>query len=214
MDIRRHPFPSLVNEGRASIEGIREFVQNFYLLSSRGPKNMLIKLFYCADPELSRELAANIYEEFTGGLSGTTGHMDLFARFVRAAGLDAEECLNPADPTPLQRDILAGYAGWRELSPDDILLSMGHIHAGGEAATSANFGRIADGLVAHYGFRLEEVKFFSVHVEADKGHGDFQVKCMERFATTPERQARAREYIFRSLDRMMRVYNSGLIGAT
>jgi pyrroloquinoline-quinone synthase len=90
---------------------------------------------------------------------------------------------------------------------------MGHIHAGGEAATSANFGRIAEGLIKHYGFKPEEVEFFTVHVEADKEHGDFQVKCLERYATTPERQAKAREYIFRSLERMVRIYDTGMVGA-
>lgn len=214
MDIRQHPFPQLVLDGKASLAGVRAFARNFYLLSSRGPRFMLVKLFYCTDPELSRELAENIYEEFTGKLSKTAGHMDLFARFVRAAGMDPVDCLNPKQPTPLQAEILAGYSGWREMDPDDVILSMGHINAGGEAATSANFGRIGEGLVRHYGFNAEDVEFFQVHVEADKGHGEFQVKCLERYATTEAKQQKARDYVFRSLERMMKVYNSGLEGAS
>jgi pyrroloquinoline quinone (PQQ) biosynthesis protein C len=83
LDIRKHPFPQAVYEGRASLESIKEFAKLFYLLSSRGPRQMLIKLYYCQDPELAQELAANIYEEFTGKLSGTAEPDALPARDPR-----------------------------------------------------------------------------------------------------------------------------------
>src|SRR5688572_20875222 len=83
LDLREHPFSYAVRDGRASLEGIRAFTKHHGLLSARAPRRMLVRLFYCEDPELLRDLAGNVYEELTGGLSKTAGHVDLIARFAR-----------------------------------------------------------------------------------------------------------------------------------
>src|SRR5207247_10612555 len=112
--------------------GLRAFTKHHGLLSARAPRRMLVRLFYCEDPELLRELAGNVYEELTGGLSRTAGHVDLIARFARAIGLDMADCLTPPQPTPLHAEILAEDNGWREMNADNVLLSASHIRAGGE----------------------------------------------------------------------------------
>jgi pyrroloquinoline quinone (PQQ) biosynthesis protein C len=71
---------------------------------------------------------------------------------------------------------------------------------GAEATLPAAAIKLARGLTKHYSLTPQQVRFFTVHVEADEDHGTLAEEVAIRYCASPELQAQAREAALRRLE--------------
>ena len=133
----------------------------------------------CPVPAVRRELAENLYEEETGGLSGGRPHPELFLEYPRGLGMD----LSRFDYVKLLAESAAYRAfldhatqdrGWEVATAVVTLFIEGTSYDRGDIdATAAK--RPAPPLeehplVAHYGLPLERLALTRAHRCVESGH--------------------------------------------
>jgi pyrroloquinoline-quinone synthase len=149
-------------------------------------------LFYnCPAPAFRRNLASNLYEEVTGALSKTDGHLELMQKFLLAIDISPEE-MERAEPLPETRALLEFR---RELVED-----RARYHMGAAAVMIASEGQtiqMESGVAPHkalaalYGLSDDAIQFFSVHAQEDVEHvrEGFDIVCA--VCTTEQMQQEA-----------------------
>lgn len=79
----------------ASLEQLGIHFQQEYAVYVRDFPVLLSRIHArCPDPDVRRDLAENLYEEETGGLSGTGPHPDLFLYMMEGLGFDRRDFRN------------------------------------------------------------------------------------------------------------------------
>lgn len=140
------------------------------------------------DPELRADLAANIYEEETGRISGVNRcHADVFYDFLAGCGVSPEE----ADDTPSP----VGTPGpqGRRIEPEDYFVELSAYGLNVEVPNAEFCVRIADALRDDYGFDEGALTWFRMHAHLDAEHGEEFRKYVARAAEHPNGLERVRE---------------------
>lgn len=136
------------------------------------PKYIAALLHNCPYDEFRPILAANLYEEETGGISKTSRHLDLMQTFLKSVGID-EEKIHQSSPLSSTKDLI-DYR-W------NLVINSQTFHLGAAAITIASEGQNLqkkDGKFKHeilqevYGLKSDDVKFFAMHVHEDQEHVD------------------------------------------
>jgi len=166
------------------------FVRDFPLLLGRVHGN-------CPVPAVRRALAANLYEEETGGLSGTRPHPELFLQQMAAIGLDPA-----AFETARLLPEAAAYRAWIDhcTRRDDwwvgaavvTLWIEGSVHerrslAGAEPPLEQRIA--ANFLVRHHGLPPTQLVLARAHDAVEGGHRRDAWEMVLGHARGPEREA-------------------------
>jgi len=172
---------------------------------SRGQIGAWAKVFYAAtrngrfglgsyyanspdDPELRRELAANIYEEETGRISGVNKcHMDVFFDFLAAFDVTPDKARRLSSP-------VGDYQPQgRAIAADDYYVELAAYGLSVETPNAEFCERIFRALRDNYGFSDLELTWFSMHAALDADHGDEFKRHATRAADAPRGLERLRE---------------------
>jgi pyrroloquinoline-quinone synthase len=158
-------------------------------------------------PRFAARLAHNLYEEETGRISKTAGHLQLMQRFIYALGVTPEE-LEAVEPLPETRELIDYRMRWVR-DPDNF-------HRGAAAVMIASEGQNLEtkaGKMRHqmfpevYGLTRKDLTFFTVHAAEDVYHVKEGVDLVSLACTTEKMQQEAIETIHETCDRFWWFYD-------
>ena len=179
-------FLAAIESGEASKAQIEIWARMFYAYTKNG--RLSIGNFYANspdDPDLRRELAANIWEEETGRISGIGRcHMDVFTDFLGAFGITPEAAAELSTGVE--------HRMGRVIEPDDFWVELIAYGFSVEVPNSEWSQRIFDALRTNYDFTEAELRWFSMHSELDADHGEEFRKYVERVVDDPATLERVR----------------------
>lgn len=131
----------------------------------------------CPIPEIRRSLAANLYEEETGGLFAGSPHPQLFLEYPRGLGMDLErfkhvELVPAAKKYRHFLDEATQYFGW------DIAVAIVTIFVEGSADERASLTTAHQSLppleehplVKYYGLPVESLALTKAHRQVERSH--------------------------------------------
>lgn len=133
----------------------------------------------CPAPAVRRELAENIYEEETGGLSGTRPHPELFLLYPEGLGMDVSrfdrvELLPGAAAYRRFLDDATQSRGWEPATAVATLFLEGTRYERGELDEDAPKRPVPPltehPLVKHYGLPLDCLALTKAHRQVEGGH--------------------------------------------
>ncbi|SDR94177.1 Iron-containing redox enzyme [Microlunatus soli] len=185
--VETFPGPSLAEyvQRRADRDQVREMLlhRSVYHLKEADPHSFAI-------PRLTGAAKAGLvelqYDEYGDGVADRV-HQDLFARALRAAGLDAEYG-SYADVVPAEVLAISNVMSLYGLHRARRAAAMGHL-AAFEASSSVPCRRYAAG-IRRVGLGDEVAQYFDEHVEADAVHEQLAVRriCGALIAEDPRLQ--------------------------
>lgn len=183
-------FLAAVEAGTATRAQIAAWAKSFHAATRNG--RVGLGNYYANspdDPELRAELAANLFEEETGRLSGTGRcHADVFYDFLAGCGVSKEEAdaaTSPAGPP-------YGPVG-RRIEPEDYFVELASYGLNVEIPNGEFCGRISRALRDNYGFDEQALTWFTMHERLDFGHGEEFKKYAARAADYPDGLDRLRD---------------------
>jgi pyrroloquinoline quinone (PQQ) biosynthesis protein C len=187
-------FLAAVEEGTATHAQIATWAKAFHAATRNG--RVGLGNFYANSPddaELRADLAANLYEEETGRISGVNRcHADVFYDFLTACGVTREEAdaaQSPVGP-PYQPQ-------GRRIEPEDYFVELAAYGLNVEVPNAEFCVRIRDALRDRYGFDDSALTWFIMHAHLDADHGEEFRKYAARAAEYPDGLNRVREATLR-----------------
>jgi pyrroloquinoline quinone (PQQ) biosynthesis protein C len=196
-------FLEAVEAGEASREQICAWAKTFYAATKNG--RFGLGTYYAnspEDPELRRELAANLYEEETGRISGVNKcHMDVFFDFLGAFGVSEEEA----------KHVVPHFGEYvpqgRAIPFDDYYVELATYGLSVETPNAEWSTRMHRALHDSYGFTEDETRWFSMHAELDADHGDEFKGYAQKAAQAPNGLERLREQTLQMSEVVRDVWN-------
>jgi pyrroloquinoline-quinone synthase len=184
MDRKHHwAYPALTKPG-LSREQLYQHFRHEYLVYVRDFPVLLGRALSCTPPldDVRASLAENLYEEQTGGLSGTASHPSLFLRMMGGLGFepsafgDDDAWLHPA--ARRYRDALrdgAGRAPWQAAVALLTIFVEGSVNERAElrgeyVRRSGEEAVREHALVKHYGCPPEAMVLTRAHGQVEGGH--------------------------------------------
>jgi hypothetical protein len=121
VSVLSHPALRELSAGTLPIDGLKNWAGQFYHCIRNSARSFGVVFVNLPDEDLDlrRSLAANIFEEDAGGMSGTDNHNELFFGFAQAIGLSREAIL--ATPRGPEAAALMGDFEVRKMSRDEAL---------------------------------------------------------------------------------------------
>lgn len=168
--ILNHPLFEDLTKGEGNIVLLRQASLEGYQLVKMFPRYVAALLHTCPVDKLRPLLAANLYEEETGGISNTKRHVELMEDFLESIDVKKEE-RKYAQPLLTTQDLI-DYR-W------NLVINPHTFHLGAAAITIASEGQNLDKkenkfkhhfLKEIYNLKEEDVKFFSMHSTEDEAH--------------------------------------------
>ncbi|HKU77530.1 MAG TPA: iron-containing redox enzyme family protein [Pyrinomonadaceae bacterium] len=164
--------------------------------------------FHCPPlPRHSARLAHNLYEEETGRISKTAGHLQLMQRFIYALGVEPDE-LEAVEPLPETKELIDYRMRW--------VSDPKNFHRGAAAVMIASEGQNLEtqaGKMRHqmfpevYGLTEKDLTFFTVHAAEDVYHVREGVELVSVVCTNEKTQAEAVQTIHETCDRFWWFYD-------
>lgn len=167
----------------------------------------------CPDPSARRLLAENLYEEETGGLSGTGPHPELFLEMMGGLGFSRRR-FEQARLLPASR----AYKAWLERATASLPWVVGaavvtifvegsakeRSELGGRRGNGSGrrFDPRGDMLVRHHDLPAKFLTLKRAHAEVEGGHRKAAWEIVEKHAGTP----RLRSAVARSLRTSLRLW--------
>ena len=192
----QHPFLKAVCNGKASMDQIRAWAIQDYQFRAAVPRIAMLRYLACSDPEIARKLWGVVEEETRGLDTGSAGHNELFIRFANSIGLTREQ-LETAELRPAT----AAHLYYVELIihtlPWFVVMS---IQIGAEGTFGPAAAALGHGFIKQYNMKPEDVRFFTVHTEADEEHGNLAEEIAVRYLTSAQLQALTRQHTFRRME--------------
>lgn len=156
----------------------------------------------------SARLAINIYEEETGKISKTDGHLQLVQKFISALGVTREE-LADVKPLPETQELI----DYRM----KLVRDPAQFHKGAAAVMIASEGQNLEGKAGKiryqmkmpeiYGLTEDDLTFFAVHAVEDVGHVKEGIDLVSRVCSTEQMQREAVETIHKTCDLFEKYYD-------
>jgi pyrroloquinoline quinone (PQQ) biosynthesis protein C len=207
MDRKHHwAYPALTQPG-LSREQLLSHFRHEYLVYVRDFPVLISRALGSTPPidDVRRSLAENLYEEQTGGVSGTAAHPLLFLRMMGGLGLDPgvfvddDAWLHPA--ARAYRDFLrvGSCAGpWQAAVALLTIFVEGSVNERAELAGAFVRRRGEDAvrehpLVKHYGCPLEAMQLTRAHAQVEGDHREDAWRMI--LAHTPDSSIQARAVI-------------------
>ncbi|MGH7950023.1 MAG: TenA family transcriptional regulator [Candidatus Binataceae bacterium] len=184
--LKYHPTIDKIARGQLEPSQLRHWATQLYI-GNKGHNANILGLIYakCDDFGARKAIVENLNEEELGRQSGVgRSHMELYLEFGEALGIPRQQLVH-ARMTP-DATAMVHWMYWLANSKPWYTTLAG-ISLGSELFNPDAYVRVIDGLRKHYGLNDDGVRFFSVHVEVDKEHGDSSAGSI--FRAIPESDA-------------------------
>jgi pyrroloquinoline-quinone synthase len=163
--------------------------------------------YRCPIAKHRKRFAFNLFEEETGRISKTNGHLELLNRFTSAIGL-SEEDLDSVDVNPETKELI----DYRYRLIEDKSLYHKAVSAIMVASEGQNLeervGESRRELVSKgFGLDIDDLIFFKVHAEEDVYHVQDGINCTVDVCDTELKQRQAIEAIHETCDRFTAHYD-------
>jgi len=172
--------------GALPIPVLREYAKQAYLWK-RYAQDLLPILIPKAPDDVRRLLIKNLVSE--EGLGGEPPHLQLLIDFGEEIGAKAEEFYS-AEPI-LEVDALCNFYA-RIFYGGTIVEASAGFNFAFEGLLAKEYPKITAALKKHYHIGPKGLRFWDIHIEADAEHSGDGEKILNKYATTPELQAKAR----------------------
>lgn len=197
-----HPFVLSVSEGKASMEQIRAWALQDYQFRRMVPRISMLRYLACTDPEYQIKLYEVVEDETKGLRAGSIGHADMFVEFAEAIGLTRHELetvpMGPATAAHLYyAELICHTLPWFVVMAAQM---------GAEGTFPPAVAALGKGLIKHYDLKPEQVRFFTVHFEADEEHGTLAEEIALRYLTAAPLQEQTREVTLRRMELLYDVW--------
>ncbi len=197
-----HPFVLSVSTGKASIEQIRTWALQDYQFRRMVPRISMLRYLACTDPEFQPRIYEVVEDETRGLRAGSIGHPDMFVEFAESIGVTRQQL----ESAPL-RPATAAHLYYAELIvhtlPWFVVMAA---QMGAEGTFPPAVAALGRGLMENYGLSPEQVRFFSVHFEADEEHGTLAEEIALRYLSTAPLQEQTREVTLRRMELLYDVW--------
>ncbi len=148
----------------------RLFAGQVYQLTAMFERYIAALFYRCPVREFRQRLIENLYEEVTGKMSNTDGHLELMERFIFALGFTREE-LDTSVPLPetaelidYRRRLVDDSASYHKAAAAIMIASEGQTIQKKEGMPAYEFFAKA------YNLTPNDLQFFSVHAAEDVQH--------------------------------------------
>ena len=184
--LTKHPYFQLVSQGKASREQIRRYPIEHYAMTVKdsGPLAAMAYLrLHEIDVEAAQQMAQSFAEEALGLFSHSAGHAELLCEmWERALGLPREELLDSIG----SEESLAANALFHRIPnvKPEFLGAFGMC----EGMEVYAYNQMQLALEKHYGMKSDDLRFLSVHYEADKDHSEAGHWLIDRLVTGTGRE--------------------------
>jgi len=199
----KHPFLKAVCNGTATMDQIRAWTIQDYQFRAAVPRIALLRYLACSDPEIAQKLWGVVEEETRGMDTGSAGHNELAIRFAESIGLTRNQLEN-AELLPAT----AAHLYYVELIihtlPWFVVMS---IQIGAEGTFGPAAAALGNGFIQKYKMTPENVRFFTVHSEADEEHGSLAEEIAERYLHSPQLQELTRKHTFRRMELLYDIWS-------
>ena len=199
----KHPFLKAVCNGTATMDQIRAWTIQDYQFRAAVPRIALLRYLACSDPEIAQKLWGVVEEETRGMDTGSAGHNELAIRFAESIGLTRNQLEN-AELLPTT----AAHLYYVELIihtlPWFVVMS---IQIGAEGTFGPAAAALGNGFIQKYKMTPENVRFFTVHSEADEEHGSLAEEIAERYLQSPQLQELTRKHTFRRMELLYDIWS-------
>jgi pyrroloquinoline quinone (PQQ) biosynthesis protein C len=208
--LNQHPYVDLIASGKANREQLKGYPIQHYEMTVRDSAPLSAEMYLrlrALDEEVGQSAAKGFAEEALGLYSHSASHTELlFELWEGGLGLPRKQ-LTQAIGSPDAMAFNACIYRVIRLKPQFI----GAIGLMEEIEVEA-YKKLMEGYERNYGFKPEHLRFFSVHYEADKEHGEAGHAIIDRFVTGTGREeeflAEARclaHFFWKGFDSMMQV---------
>jgi len=199
----KHPFLKAVCNGTATMDQIRAWTIQDYQFRAAVPRIALLRYLACSDPEIAQKLWGVVEEETRGMDTGSAGHNELAIRFAESIGLTRNQLEN-AELLPAT----AAHLYYVELIihtlPWFVVMS---IQIGAEGTFGPAAAALGNGFIQKYKMTPENVRFFTVHSEADEEHGSLAEEIAERYLQSPHLKELTRKHTFRRMELLYDIWS-------
>jgi pyrroloquinoline-quinone synthase len=199
----KHPFLKAVCNGTATMEQIRARAIQDYQYRAAVPRIALMRYLACTDPEIAQKLWGVVEEETRGMDTGTAGHNELAIRFANSIGLTREQLENAE-----LRPATAAHLYYVELIihtlPWFVVMA---IQIGAEGTFGPAAAALGHGFITQYKMNADDVRFFTVHSEADEEHGSLAEEIAVRYLHAPHLQEQTRKHTFRRMELLYDIWS-------
>jgi len=192
----KHPFLKAVCAGTATMDQIRAWALQDYQFRAAVPRIAMLRYLACTDPEIAKKLWGVVEEETRGMDTGTAGHNQLAIRFAESIGLKRSD-LDHAEMTPSTKAHLYYVELVIHTLPWFVVMA---IQIGAEGTFGPAAAALGHGFIKNYKMDPEDVRFFTVHSEADEEHGSLAEEIAVRYLTSPELQELTRKHTFERME--------------
>lgn len=192
---QQHPFSKLWMEGKLTKEQFGEWVRQHYHYVGHFSEWLGTMFGDCPDQDVRDFLLQNMWEEELAA----TRHTDLLLRFGEACGMDPDEVVHAEERGTLLPSTEA-FASWCRMVANKYPTweAAAALIVGLESQTPAIYQKQVPIMEEKYGFDEDVMEFFYIHITSDVVHGERGYQIVERYANTPERQARAIQLVERA----------------
>jgi len=199
----KHPFLKAVCNGTATMDQIRAWAIQDYQFRAAVPRICMLRYLACTDPEIAKKLWGVVEEETRGLDTGTAGHNELAIRFANSIGLTQKQ-LETAELRPST----AAHLYYVELIihtlPWFVVMS---IQIGAEGTFGPAAAAIGNGLIKNYQMNPDDVRFFTVHSEADENHSSLAEEIAVRYLHSPSLQDQTYKATFRRMELLYDIWS-------
>jgi len=199
----KHPFLKAVCNGTATMDQIRTWTVQDYQFRAVVPRIAMLRYLACNDLEIAQKLWGVVEEETRGMDTGSAGHNELAIRFAESIGVTRNQLEN-AELLPST----AAHLYYVELIihtlPWFVVMS---IQIGAEGTFGPAAAALGNGFIQKYKMTPENVRFFTVHSEADEEHGSLAEEIAERYLHAPHLQELTRQHTFRRMELLYDIWS-------
>ena len=199
----KHPFLKAVCAGTATMDQIRAWAIQDYQFRAAVPRIAMLRYLACTDLEIAQKLWGVVEEETRGLDTGTAGHNELAIRFANSIGLTQKQ-LETAELRPST----AAHLYYVELIihtlPWFVVMS---IQIGAEGTFGPAAAAIGNGLIKNYQMNPDDVRFFTVHSEADEDHSSLAEEIAVRYLHSPSLQDQTYKATFRRMELLYDIWS-------
>ena len=199
----KHPFLKAVCNGTATMDQIRTWAVQDYQFRAAVPRIAMMRYLTCNDPEIGQKLWGVVEEETRGMDTGTAGHNELAIRFAESIGLTREQLENatllPATAAHLYYvELIIHTLPWF------VVMA---IQIGAEGTFGPAAAALGNGFIEKYKMNPDDVRFFTVHSEADEEHGSLAEEIAVRYLHAPHLQELTRKHNFRRMELLYDIWS-------
>ncbi|MEX0803232.1 MAG: iron-containing redox enzyme family protein [Candidatus Binatia bacterium] len=199
----KHPFLKAVCAGTATMDQIRAWAIQDYQFRAAVPRIAMMRYLACNDPEIAQKLWGVVEEETRGMDTGSAGHNELAIRFAESIGLTKSQLVNAE-----LRPSTAAHLYYVELIihtlPWFVVMA---IQIGAEGTFGPAAAALGNGFMQKYNMKPEDVRFFTVHSEADEEHGSLAEEIAVRYLHSPHLQEQTHKHTFRRMELLYDIWS-------